>query len=117
MPLDEYFPVSELAEPRMMVSPSTLALAGPASSRPAAAPAMATLERARARIAFRARMGSLKQIMFYLPLTGGCSAWLVSAAFPAQLTRIIGRWRSRATLRGSEPPGRVVLFTDQYAAS
>src|SRR3546814_15371067 len=49
-------------------------------------------------------MGSLKQIMFYLPLTGGCSAWLVSAAFPAQLTRIIGRWRSRATLRGSKPP-------------
>src|SRR3546814_6808269 len=42
--------------------------------------------------------------MFYLPLTGGCSAWLVSAAFPAQLTRIIGRWRSRATLRGSKPP-------------
>src|SRR3546814_4311395 len=102
MPLDEYFPVSELAEPRMMVSPSTLALAGPASSRPAAAPAMATLERARARIAFRARMGSLKQIMFYLPLTGGCSAWLVSAAFPAQLTK-----NHREVAVARNPPGAI----------
>src|SRR3546814_9983091 len=58
--------------------------------------------------------------MFYLPLTGGCSAWLVSAAFPAQLTRIIGRWRSRATLRGSKPPAEWSFLrtnTPQVAAT
>src|SRR3546814_6765590 len=67
MPFEEYLPVSELAEPRMTVSPSTLALAAPAARRPAVAPAIARPERVRARIALRAPAGSRTWVIWYLP--------------------------------------------------
>src|SRR3546814_6304559 len=67
MPFEEYLPVSKLAEPRMTVSPSTLALAAPAARRPAVAPAIARPERVRARIALRAPAGSRTWVIWYLP--------------------------------------------------